>query len=396
MITTVIGRGVPRAGDRRRWWGCSTNPYAGLVVFVALPARVRARAAADPGRACGCSAASCGAIRERSADWPVLDFRAPEGPPHGPRHRGAHRRQSRHPAARRLRQPALDGIAGVLRPDVPHADAPAVHRLAGGAAFARRLRRVPHRRRRAGRSCTASWPACDSSCTCHQLGFRSRSRRGADMPPGAQAEICGSCHPPDTRRRRSHPRHSRVRRRRNEHRDGDDAADARRRPDSRSPRAARSTGTPIPAIDVEYMATDAGPADDSRTCKVTDAKGQVKEYVADGRDRSRSSAPAAAQDGLHRLPQRGRSSASRRRPSRPSIDAIAAGGGEPRPAVRAARRAPAAEGGRTRARTRARRRSTRACGRSISRGAAPSTQQTLSQAVDARPGRVPPQRVSRR
>ena len=32
--------------------------------------------------------------------------------------------------ARRVRRAALDGVAGVLRPDVPHADAPAIHGVA--------------------------------------------------------------------------------------------------------------------------------------------------------------------------------------------------------------------------------------------------------------------------
>ena len=46
--------------------GMFTNPYAGLVVFVGHPRRVRAGTAAHPGRACGCSGASCSAIRRPS------------------------------------------------------------------------------------------------------------------------------------------------------------------------------------------------------------------------------------------------------------------------------------------------------------------------------------------
>ena len=58
-------------------------------------------------------------------------------------------------------------------------------------------------------------------------------------------ETCGTCHSPDARAWRSHAHHSRVRGRRDEHRDGDDADDARRRARTEDRRrAAPSTGTP--------------------------------------------------------------------------------------------------------------------------------------------------------
>ena len=286
--------------------GMFENPYAGLVVFVALPAVVRARSAADPGRACGCSAGSCGAHPDADRDWPVLDFRQAAGPPHGPGHRRAHRRQPRHPAARRLRHAALDGVAGLLRPDVPHADAPAVHRLAGGAALARRLRRLPHRRRRPRRSCTTSWSACGSSyhVVTGQIP-QARSRVCADLRPAARD--LRHLSPADRGFRRSHPRHSRVRRRRNE-------LPKRRRScrcTSAAPGQPTAAGRAIhwhadPASTSSYIATDP----DRQTIpyvKVTDAQGKVREYVTEGTTPEQLAQGEHAQDGLRRLPQRRRS-----------------------------------------------------------------------------------------
>ena len=58
-------------------WDCSSNPYAGLVVFVAVPAIVRARTAAHSGRDVAGSAGDSQHHPEATRDWPVFDFRNP-------------------------------------------------------------------------------------------------------------------------------------------------------------------------------------------------------------------------------------------------------------------------------------------------------------------------------
>ena len=57
--------------------GLLDNPYAGLVVFVARSRALRPRPAADPAGDVAASSASCGAHPEAVADWSVMDFRKP-------------------------------------------------------------------------------------------------------------------------------------------------------------------------------------------------------------------------------------------------------------------------------------------------------------------------------
>ena len=174
--------------------GLLNNPYAGLVVFVALPALFvfgllliplgmwlqRAEAPTRPGAA---------------ADWAVVDFRKPTV-----------RRAALVIIAltavnlvillrRRLRHAALDGIAVVLRAGVPHADAPAVHGLAG------------QRRTRASRCADCHIGEGAAAFVHYKLvGVRQlyhvmtgqipRPIPGvADMRPAL--EICGNCHWPE-------------------------------------------------------------------------------------------------------------------------------------------------------------------------------------------------------
>ena len=124
--------------------GLFTNPYAGLVVFVALPALFILGLLLIPA---GIWLQRRALRRDPSAvvDWPVVDLR------------------KRHVRRAVLVVTALTAVnlvivllagygslhwmesPGLLRPDVPHAHAPAVHGVAELAALARGVYAVPYR-----------------------------------------------------------------------------------------------------------------------------------------------------------------------------------------------------------------------------------------------------------
>ena len=63
--------------DCRRSRDCSSNPYAGLVVFVAIPAVFVLGLLLIPVGHVAASGENCSAIPTPVADWPVFDFRQP-------------------------------------------------------------------------------------------------------------------------------------------------------------------------------------------------------------------------------------------------------------------------------------------------------------------------------
>ena len=191
-----------------------TNPYAGLVVFVALPAAVRHGPGAHPGRhvagaAPGAAAPSrapsptgrswiCGSLgvrRTRSSSsrsppstsssfcWRVTAACT-----------GWSRRASADRCAtRRCSRSSRPGRARSARAASPASTATSAKARAG--------------------SSTRSWAACGSSSHVATNSYPRPIPPGAEMPPGAQAQTCGGCHQPGRVRRRSHPRHPRIRRR---------------------------------------------------------------------------------------------------------------------------------------------------------------------------------------
>ena len=176
--------------------------------------------------------------------------------------------------------------ASVLRTDVPHADASAVHGVAGrGRTPAVAVRRMPHRRGRGGVRAREAGRRAAAGAGRDQFLSRARFRPAPTCRPALRRRCARGCHRPGRVLGDQHPRHSRIRRRRGEHRDDHRAADAheRSRPTSAT---ARSTGTPNRTVRVEYVATDA----ERQTIPfvhVTDAKGQVKEFVGRGRNPGR-------------------------------------------------------------------------------------------------------------
>ena len=200
--------------------------------------------------ACGCSGASC-ARHPKPKPTGRSSTSGEPSPPHGAALHRAHRRQRRHPPARRLRQPALDGIAAVLRPGVPHADAAAVHRLAGGAARAGRVRDCHIGE---GAQGFVYAKLAGTRQLVHVMTGRSEAdpagRRDAARRPGPDVRAAtdpGAIVGDRLRVIREYADDEATPRR-------DGAADARGRPRRR---AARSTGTPIPPSAIEYVATDA-------------------------------------------------------------------------------------------------------------------------------------------
>ncbi len=203
--------------------GLFENPYAGLVVFIGLPAIFVLGSAADPGRDVAAAAKTatpsrCGRGLARPG------FPAAGGPSRGPAHRRTHRRQSGDFAARRVWCAPLDGIAVVLRGDVPRTDAPAVHRVAGGAALGSHVHAVSRwRRRQSTRALQARrhaaavsrpdqpGPQTDTGCRRHASGAR-------DV---RQVSLAGP------RFRRRHQGQAGVRGRRRQLGDSDDLPDVR-------------------------------------------------------------------------------------------------------------------------------------------------------------------------
>ena len=207
-----------RRGDRRprsRPWCSSPWSIAVLAGLFSEPLRGPGRLRGAARRcscsgccssrwACGCSAASSRATRKPRADWPVMDFRLAGRPTHGAHRRGAHRRQPRHPPARRLRRPALDGIARLLRPGVPHARCTPQFTAWRAGPHARVACADCHIGEGArGVRGTRSSPACDSSCRSITNRIPRPIPPGAEMRAGRTGQDLPALSPADTRRRRS-------------------------------------------------------------------------------------------------------------------------------------------------------------------------------------------------
>ena len=245
VITTVVGRAVHHAADRgargdarptrtRAWSSSSPFPRCSSSGLLLIP---RGRVAAAPG------AAARPQRRRRLAGRRLPDRR---GPPDG----AAHHRRSPPSTSSSCCWPATAACTGWSRRR--SADRPATRRCSRSSRRGRpvRTRGSPASTATSAKapagSSTRSWPACGSSSHVATNSYPRPIPPGAAMPPGAQAQTCGSCHQPGRAGRRSHPRHPRIRRRRSEYRDDHHAADARGRVSSSSP-GPPSTGTPIPA-----------------------------------------------------------------------------------------------------------------------------------------------------
>ena len=256
--------------------GMLSNPYAGLVVFVAIPAVFVVGLLLIP---LGMRLQQRKLARDPNAvadDWPVLDFRRARCPPDRAAHHGADRRQHRDHPAGGLRRPALDGIASLLRTGVPHADAAAVH----GPGRMRRTGRCPASQCHIGEGAAGFAHAKLSGV--RQLLMMPMSSYpqpippGAKMPPGAQAQTCGSCHQPG----RAVGDRIRVIREYADDEQNSETMTVLQMHLSASTSSQRAIHWHAdPAVRVEYVSTDA----ERQTIpyvKVTDANGQVKEFLA--------------------------------------------------------------------------------------------------------------------
>ena len=261
----------------------------------------------------------------------MLDFRRASVRRTALAHHGADCRQHRDRPAGGLRQPALDGIADLLRTGVPRADASAIHGVATGDPRARRLRRRATSEKAPPGSCKRSFPVCGNCVHVATNSYPSPIPPGTEMSPGAQAQTCVGCHEP---RRASGDRIRVIR----EYADDETNSETltvlqmHLNVSTSSTRAIHWHADPD--VRVEYVATD----HERQTIpyvKVTDAKGSVKEYRATDATDQMISAGSRRDDGLCRLPQyrrapdfadagKGRRSSHRR------------GASEPRSSIRAA------------------------------------------------------------
>ena len=337
-----------------------TNPYAGLVVFIAVPAvfvlglllipvghvagATTTAARSERRRANGRSSIS---VSRASAEQCCLI--------------GAHRRQHRHRPARRLWRAA--------RMETPAFCGQACHTPMHPQFTA--WQAAPH----SGVACATCHIGEGAQALVHAklAGVRQLvSRRDrpvsatdsagvADMRPAR--ETCGNCHWPGRAIRRSSSASCASTPTTKPTPETDDgAADARGRAGQPTSRGRAIHWHADPARSHRVRATDA----ERQTIpyvRVTDEKGKVKEYVAEGRNREAIAAGERRDDGLHRLPQRRGAShlADRRagRRSRPSPPH-----GQPRTAVCPARKCPAREGDYP-SQERGWRKSRRDCGASI-------------------------------
>ena len=285
--------------------GMLSNPYAGLVVFVAIPAVFVHRAAAHPGRHAARSGGSCCAIRRRSSTGPSSISAAPAS--------AGRRSSSRRSPPSTSSSSCWPATAACTAMESPSFCGQACHTpmqpqftgLAARGARAGRLRRVPHRRRGRRVRPRQALRRATARAWWRSTPIRGRFRRAPRCLPAPRRRRARAATSPGRAIGDRHPRDSRVCRRRSEHRDDDRAADAheRRRPSRR----VRFTGTPIPPFASSTWRRMRS-ARRSRTCKVTDAKAQVKEFVAPDTTEQTISARRAPHDGLHRLPQHGRAS----------------------------------------------------------------------------------------
>ena len=333
-----VGRGVHHPGDR----------HAGGDVHQPVRGPGGLRRASRPCSCSGCcsSRRACGCERRKLlrdptavAEWPVVDFR-----------RADVRRTALLIAALTAVNIVIvllagygglhcDGIAGLLRTGVPHADAPAVPGLAGRGAFAASPASSATSAKGRAAFVHAKLAGVRQLVMVATNSYPRPIPPGAEMPPGAQAETCSSCHQPGRVDRRSHPRHPRVCRRRGQHRDDDGAADAHERHDVVGACDSLARGS---CRSRRVRGDGCGAADDPvRASDRRERPGQgVRRDGREGRGDSRGRAP---NDGLHRLPQHGRAShladaGAGRRSGHRRRD------GEPRTALCAARERPAREG----------------------------------------------------
>ena len=272
--------------------------------------RVRDGAAAHPGRACGCSGKKLRAPSR--SDGRVAGDRssAAPRPPHRPRHHGAHGvnvviillagygslhametpgfcgqvcHTPMHPQFKAWQGGVHAGVACV-NCHIGEGARGFVHAKLGG------VRQLMHRR---------DWRCPDAG---------SAGRRHA---PRRAAQLCAGLPQARPHRRRSHPRDSRIRRRRSKLRDDERGADAR------EPHLIVGTGDSLARRSLNPRSSTWRPTKNRQTIpyvRVTDASGQVKEYVARRRLQKSSTEPGrgwSAWTATTRL-----AIPSRRRPSR--------------------------------------------------------------------------------
>ena len=319
--------------------GMFENPYAGLVVFIALPAIFMLGLLLIPA-GMWLQRRKLRLHPDADQDWPVLDFRSLKV-----------RRTALVIAALtvvNLMILLLAGYGTLHSMESPGFCGQTCHLpmhpqfTAWQAATHSRvdLRPVPHRRRRAG---AGALQAGGVRMMYHMVANKIPKPipSVADLRPAL--EICGNCHAPD----RGFGERIRVIR---------DYADDEANSETATilqmhvggPGQPTASGRAIhwhadPRIDITFIATDP----ERQTIpfvKVTDAEGKVREFVDRGHDTGAARARRAAQDGLCRLPQRrgspdclDRGARRRRRPGRRQD--------QPHVAVRPAGRDPAAESG---------------------------------------------------
>ena len=316
------GRGVHRPGDRGAGGDCSTIPYAGLVVFIVVPALLVLGLLLIP---LGMWLERRKRIRDPQAPSRLAGLRLP------PRAPCAGRRcsSSRSPPSTSSSccSPATAACTAMESPgfcgQVCHTPMkPQFTRLERRAACAGRVRRVPHRRgRRRVRQGQAEWrpPARPRR---QPTPIRGRFLPAPNMPPGAQAEACGGCHRAD---RTVGDRIRVIREYADDETNYRDATVLQMHIG-----AASASGRAIhwhadPAVRIEYIATDDDARDDPVRQGDRRRAAQVREYVtADASDRSHPHRHAP-DDGLHRLPQHRRAPDRRHRRNRAVDEAIAAG-----------------------------------------------------------------------
>ena len=159
--------------------------------------RVRDGTLCSSRRACGSSDENSFAIRPRRPNGLVVDFPPRRGPAHRPPHHGTHRGQHRHrccwpamAACTRWKSPSFCGQAchTPMRPQFQ-----AWH---GAAHSGRRLCRSVTSERARRHSVHAKLSGVRQLVMVATNTYPRPIPPGAQMPPGAQAETCKSCHEP--------------------------------------------------------------------------------------------------------------------------------------------------------------------------------------------------------